>query len=254
MNKLIWTEEKIREKASEFKLRSHFQKEYGGAYHAAVNLGILEDLGFEVPGNKYKRCIYVIEFDDNHAYVGLTYNFNKRMEQHFNNKSIQSPPRKHYEVGNSKYKCIQLTSYLNLKEAQQKEKHFINLYIKNNWNILNKGPGGQLGGRTAKWNKEEIFKLASTYDNMVSLFNSKDKQAYDYASKHGFAKDLVYKNPKKTAKKPIEQFDLNGNYIKEFESAYQAAKELSLTASCICNCCNNKLKTHGKFKWKYKAI
>ena len=37
---------------------------------------ILEKL--KKTGSKYKRCIYVCEFSDNHAYVGLTYNFEKR--------------------------------------------------------------------------------------------------------------------------------------------------------------------------------
>ena len=29
-------------------------------------------------GNLHNRCIYVYEFSDNHAYIGLTYNLNKR--------------------------------------------------------------------------------------------------------------------------------------------------------------------------------
>lgn len=52
--------------------------------------------------------------------------------------------------------------------------------------------------------------------------------------------------------KTINQFDLNGNLIKTFESIHQAAKELTLQPNGICLCCKGKLKTSGGFVWKYK--
>jgi hypothetical protein len=51
--------------------------------------------------------------------------------------------------------------------------------------------------------------------------------------------------------KSIEQFDLDGNLIRTFESINQAAKELSLQSNGICLCCKGKLKTSGGFVWKY---
>ena len=52
-------------------------------------------------------------------------------------------------------------------------------------------------------------------------------------------------------KKPINQYDLKGNFIKQWDSATDAAKELKLNKQAINNCCREKLKTAHKFIWKY---
>jgi len=52
-------------------------------------------------------------------------------------------------------------------------------------------------------------------------------------------------------KVPILQFDLKGNFIKEWDSIKEAQKELNISSS-VGSCCSGKLKTAGKFKWKYK--
>jgi group I intron endonuclease len=51
--------------------------------------------------------------------------------------------------------------------------------------------------------------------------------------------------------KSIDQFDLQGNLIKTFESIGQAAKELSLQTNGICLCCKGRLKTSGGYIFKY---
>lgn len=57
-------------------------------------------------------------------------------------------------------------------------------------------------------------------------------------------------NPKN--KKPIQQFDLEGNFIRDWDGATDANKELGINLSDITSCCKGKLKTAGKFIWKYK--
>lgn len=49
---------------------------------------------------------------------------------------------------------------------------------------------------------------------------------------------------------PIIQLDLEGNYVREWESTSQAHKELNLTS--ILNCLKGRTKTAGGYKWKYK--
>lgn len=51
--------------------------------------------------------------------------------------------------------------------------------------------------------------------------------------------------------KPVNQYDLNGNFIKTFESIHQAAKELSIQPNGICLNCKGKLKTTGGYIFKY---
>lgn len=60
---------------------------------------------------------------------------------------------------------------------------------------------------------------------------------------------------KQIAKKlsiPIIQYDLNNNYIKEWESTKVAATTLKIHSSNINVCLKNKTKRAGKFIWKYK--
>lgn len=67
----------------------------------------------------------------------------------------------------------------------------------------------------------------------------------------------------KNAPKEVIQLDLNGNIIKEYASANEAAKILHLHNTHIIDCCNNKVKKNSKgyyyntistggfkFKWK----
>lgn len=54
-------------------------------------------------------------------------------------------------------------------------------------------------------------------------------------------------------KKSIIQMDLEGNFIKEWDSAISIKKELGLSTSSISRCCKNKQKTTKIFKFKYKT-
>ena len=53
---------------------------------------------------------------------------------------------------------------------------------------------------------------------------------------------------------PVLQFDLDGNFIKEWPSAKDAGICVGISNSGITACCKNKpkYKTAGGFKWKYK--
>ena len=53
-------------------------------------------------------------------------------------------------------------------------------------------------------------------------------------------------------KKPINQYDLEGNFIKRWDGAIDAARFLNKKGSGdITDCCKGKLKTAYKFIWKY---
>ena len=52
--------------------------------------------------------------------------------------------------------------------------------------------------------------------------------------------------------KPVIQYDLEGNFIKEWEATKIASTKLNIHASNITNCCKNNRKTAGGYIWKYK--
>ena len=60
----------------------------------------------------------------------------------------------------------------------------------------------------------------------------------------------VLKNGKKS--KSVLQFDLNDNFIKEYQSAHQVERELGFSSGNIVNCCKGKQKTAYNYIWRYK--
>ena len=60
----------------------------------------------------------------------------------------------------------------------------------------------------------------------------------------------VLKNGKKS--KPVLQFDLQDNFIKEYPSTHQVERETGFRQGYIVKCCNGKYKQAYNFKWKYK--
>lgn len=52
--------------------------------------------------------------------------------------------------------------------------------------------------------------------------------------------------------KIVIQYDLENNFIREWANVRIASDELNINKGGIYNCCNNKTKTSGNFKWKYK--
>lgn len=51
--------------------------------------------------------------------------------------------------------------------------------------------------------------------------------------------------------KPISQYDLNGNFIKEYPSTQEAARQTGFSNGNICNCANGKRHTCNGYLWKY---
>ena len=50
----------------------------------------------------------------------------------------------------------------------------------------------------------------------------------------------------------ILQYDLQGNFIKEWASALGAEKELGIARQNIGSCCKGKLNTSGGFVWRFR--
>ncbi len=56
----------------------------------------------------------------------------------------------------------------------------------------------------------------------------------------------------KSKQKPILQYDLEGNFIKEWESGKIVTNILKIDNGRISRCCKNKVKSAGGYIWKYK--
>lgn len=109
----------------------------------------------------------------------------------------------------------------------------------------NMGNKGANKGKTWEWSvsstEERNFKLSEVLQN-------RDISSW---------KDKIYtedrnKKISKNVSKPILQYDLEGNFIKEWSSSTQVKKELGFSNTNIGSCCQGKLKKAYGFIWKFK--
>lgn len=57
----------------------------------------------------------------------------------------------------------------------------------------------------------------------------------------------------KSKRIPVLQYDKNGEFIKEWPCGKVAGETLKISITGITACCKGKLKTSGKFIWRYKT-
>ena len=57
---------------------------------------------------------------------------------------------------------------------------------------------------------------------------------------------------KPSNEKPILQYDLNGNFIKEWKSGCEVSRQLCISQANISACCRNVRRQAGGFVWKFK--
>jgi hypothetical protein len=60
------------------------------------------------------------------------------------------------------------------------------------------------------------------------------------------------RNNKENNSKPILQYDLQGNFIKEWKNGKEASLYSQIPSSDISQCCSNKKYTAGGYIWFYK--
>lgn len=183
------TYENCKRIANEFKSRSEFQQfENGRWYQYAQRHNILDEICMHMPriGNKKKRCIYAAEFEDNSAYIGLTYFAERRWSDHMRTKN--STVNKHIEETGLTPKWKKLTDYIDYQEASKQEGIWKERYVTEGWIVLNKAKTGSLGGAEG-YTLEEILKEASKYDTLPKFFKGSPGY-YQSAYRNGWMKNV----------------------------------------------------------------
>jgi hypothetical protein len=191
MNKK-WSKEKIHQEALKYTYKIDFLKSNESAYKTAVKNGWLNDVCSHMisTGSKYNRCIYSYEFTDNHVYVGLTYNIEKRHRDRLNDEN--DSVYKHIKKTGLTPKLSIITEYMDTNKAIYYESFYLNEYKEKGWFILNIKKTGSIGGIEQKWNKTACYVLALKCVNK-NEFRKKYIGAYYFASKNGWLDDIYQK-------------------------------------------------------------
>lgn len=96
-------------------------------------------------------------------------------------------------------------------------------------------------------NHEDTNKQNNRVDNLSWNTNSENQI---HAFKNGLNHRGRYGDSPKA--KSVQQFDLDGNFIREWDSIIRIKNEKGYSDSFISCCCKGKYKTAYGYKWKYK--
>jgi len=222
-----WTKERCSEVAKNFEYIGDFTKQESAAYSAAHKKGFLYEITshMKFKNNKFKRMIYAFEFPDNHVYIGLTMNKERRFRDHLTEN--KSAVKQHIDKTSLIPIVKEISNYIPATEAQKLEFDTIEKYKEDNWIILNTAKPGALGGSIIKWDYDKCKKAAEKYPNRSS-FAKANHAASNWSIKNGWIDDFFpvkikswnYDNIKEAAKecKTRKQFGI------KYHRAYEVAR------------------------------
>ena len=187
------------------------------------------------------------------VYIGQSINFMKRISSYKNN-SCYNQTKIHRAI--SKYSwnsfSVEILFKYNMKNPDRTcialdamEKFCIKKYssIENGYNIKTGGGNGIPSKDSIE--KGRISRMNISNDTRLKMSNSQ-KNRTDMM-------DLINKLSEKN-KKPIIQYTLDGEFIREWDSAVDAAKILGGKYRSIGKACRHKTKSSRGFLWDYKKI
>jgi hypothetical protein len=116
------------------------------------------------------------------------------------------------------------------------------------WKVTDTSNCGNKGANKGKTWKRTISTTQETKGKISNSLKGRDISEWEEKI---YTKERNQKLSDKISKY-ILQYDLNGNFIKEWESAIQVQKELGFNGSNIGNCYNGKFKKAYNFIWKFK--
>lgn len=188
-----------------------------------------------------KWCVYVHIFPNKKRYVGITsrkpndrWKNGEGYKRQYVYKAIQK-----YKWHNIDHKI--LYTDLSKEEAEQKEIELIKEFKSNNvkygYNIDN---GGMSCGQHSETTKKKMSFIASNRKGRLNPF---------YGKHH--IKKTIETIKSKTGIK-IKQYDLSGNFIKEWNSQNEIYNELHIDRKSVRLCCKGIYKQAGGYIWTEK--
>lgn len=206
--------------------------------------------------------IYKITSPSDKIYIGQSINIEKRWKFYNSNavnlkqhikvyRSIQK-----YGVSEHKFEIIEECSEELLDE---REIYWIKFYnsVEEGLNISEGGYGGNgLLNKGKKRKPETIQKMKDWWSQNKA---PRSQETIDKIKKtkrenpRVKTPELVEKYRKaSTKKKAVFQYDLEGNFIKEYESINEASRQTGIRVDCISATVRKNQKTAGNYKWDYK--
>lgn len=231
--------------------------------------------------------IYSLEHPITHEirYVGKTRNLKERFKNHLNKLHNEATHKRNWitKLRKDGFKpLLQILDEVDEKDWHFWEKYWIDQIRQWGFNLVNHTSGGDgltSGNQTSfvkgfkPWNYgtakimiknceicKKDFTSLPVANRKVCSQRCKSKLLSLNKNKGMFTTESISWNKGKSgynlsglkSQRSVEQYDLQGNYIKTFTGCNEAAKEMNCIAENIRRCCVGKSKTAKGFVFKYK--
>jgi len=238
--------------ALKYKSRTEFARKSSGAYDSSIKNEWIDEVCSHMRTKvEQKRCIYVYEFENKIAYIGLTNNLSNRKNTH--KHDIKSSVYEYIQKNNTKLiKIRQLTEYVESIIASNLEKQYIEEYTNNHWVLLNKNKGGGLGTSILKWTKEKCQNESLKYFTRTSFQNG-SRGAYYRAYKNKWLDEIcshmieIKKSKNYWTYEKCHEESLKYEFRNEFRKKSRSAYNYAYNNDIL-----NDICSHMKQKYKPK--
>jgi len=195
------------------------------------------------------------------SYIGQSVNLEKRYYDFFHREIYSNPYKKKgltkIDRARKKYPdfeqwTYEILEYCNPNELNDKEQYYINLY-----NTFKNGYNETIGGKGCNGYKvSEEFKQLLSISRMGENNPMYDKTPWNkgktLSEEHKQKLSIVRKGKiNNSLSKQVNQYSLDGIFIKTFQSTNEVQRQLGYAQSAISLCCNGKRKTAYGFIWRY---
>lgn len=188
-------------------------------------------------------------------YIGSSINLKQRFNDHKKLLRHNKHPNKHLQSAWTKYGethfDFKIVEIVPIESLLSREQYYIDILSTHNREIgynISKIAGNTLGTKRSESTKFKMS-LARVKNNIVANLTN-----LSINSGNPYKNNTINMGRNNKKSKPVLQFDIENNLIKEWDSAGIAAKTLKISVGNIWMCCNGKYKTSAGFLWKYKII
>jgi predicted GIY-YIG superfamily endonuclease len=186
--------------------------------------------------------VYVLTLNDGRVYIGMTRQTLRNRCRKGGYKEGTNIGDAINEYGMDAFKVGVIAENLTKSEAELVEKEMIAAYDSTNPDKgFNIALGGNIVGRHSIITRQKM-----------SVGQKGRKFSEEHLSKLRKPKSKVTPRSKPPVCKHVLQYDIDGNFLREFESASAAANSVGGWTESIRRCCNHLQRTCAGYKWEYE--
>jgi group I intron endonuclease len=201
-----------------------------------------------------KSGIYqIVSIVNNRIYIGSSCNLSIRKSQHFKKLKNNKHPNSHLQNHCNKYGIEDLEFHLieccSKEKLIEREQYWIDT-LSPEFNRCKIAGPFMAGDNHPKFFKGKNFSTAhkDALKNAHADFSGKNHPSFGKHYKQYNQKPLEQRKAK-----PIDQYDIEGNYIKSFNNCRTASIHLNIPYEKLRQCVVGGNKTAGGFIWVYKG-